>query len=92
MEDAEECSAPAKREGRAARRSSLAGSKAGLWQMQAKIWIQGLKEAGHSQTELVFSLLFDELGIPLVRLRPPTAQGCTLFSQTAGRGSGLLLR
>ena len=43
----------------------------------------------HSQTELVFSLLFDELCVPLVRLRPPPAQGCTLFCQTGGRGSGL---
>ena len=46
--------------------------------MPAKGWIRGLEEAGHSRTELVFSLLFDELGVPLVRLRPPPAQGCTL--------------
>ena len=41
-----------------------------------------MKEAGHSRTELVFSQIFDELGVPLVRLRPPPAQGCTLFSQS----------
>ena len=43
-------------------------------------WIRSLKEAGHSWTQLVFSLLLDasELGVPLVRLRPPPAQGCTL--------------
>ena len=54
-------------------------------------WIRSLKEAGHSWTQLVFSLLLDasELGFPLVRLRPPTAQRCTLFSKTARRGSGL---
>ena len=57
--------------------------------MPAKGWIQGLKEACHSWTELVFSLLFDELGYPNVRLRQWTAQRCILLSHTAGRGSGL---
>ena len=41
--------------------------------MLAKGWIRGLKEAGHSRTELVFSQLFDELGVALVLLRPPPA-------------------
>ena len=30
-------------------------------------------EAGNSRTELVFSLLFDEVGVPVVRLLPPPA-------------------
>ena len=38
---------------------------------------------------LVFSLLFDELHVPLARLPPPPAREyLLLFSQTAGRGSG----
>ena len=41
--------------------------------------VRGLKEAGHSRTELAFSLLFDELGVPLVRLRPPSAQCTTMY-------------
>ena len=64
-------------------------SKAGLGNMLAKGWIRGLKEDGHSRTELVFLLLLDDLGVPLVRLQPPPAQGYTLFGQTARRGSGL---
>ena len=32
------------------------------------------KWAANSRTELVFSLLFDELGVPLVLLLPPPAQ------------------
>ena len=54
--------------------------------MLAKGWIRlgDLKEAGHSRTELVFLLLFDELGIPLVLLRQPPAQGCTFSVRRQG--------
>ena len=51
------------------------------WRWQRNLarrhWLT-IKQAGHSRTELVFSLLFDELGVLLSRL----------FIQSAGRGSG----
>ena len=37
-----------------------------------------MKEAGHSRTELVLSLPFDELGVLLARLSPTPADGCSV--------------
>ena len=36
---------------------------------------RNLEQAGHSRIELVFLLLFVEIGVPLARLPPPPARG-----------------
>ena len=40
-----------------------------------------MEQAGHSQIELVFSLLFVEIGVPLARLPPPPARGYSVRLQ-----------
>ena len=92
--------APEKREGRAARGSSLEESKAYFFfwcgvTTPAKGRIRGLKKAGHSQTELSFSLLFDFLlpRSPLFNLSSPNTeslnQSAAVFSATAENLGGL---
>ena len=69
----------AKRGGRAARFLSSEASKTAVGHKQAKGWTRNSERnserAGHSQTELFVSLLFNELGVPLARLLPPPARG-----------------
>ena len=83
--------------GRASRCFAIRARRPCLWRGRCSIQVQGCERRSKPQKHLTsskrssscFSLLSYELGVPLVRLRPPTAQGCTLFSQTAGRSSGL---
>ena len=83
--------------GRASRCFAIRAQRPCLWRGSCSIQVQGCERRSKPPKHLTsskrssscFCPLFFELGVPLVRLRPPTAQGCTLFSQTAGRSSGL---
>ena len=74
--------AAARRGGRAAQRPSSEACKIAVGHKRAKRMDANSERiserAGRCRTELVFPLLFDALAVPLARLPPPPALGCSV--------------
>ena len=70
--------APARRGESAAQGPSSGASDTAVGHKPPKGWTpnseRNSERAGHSWIQLVFSLLFDKLGVPFARLPPPPAQ------------------
>ena len=65
-----------------AQRASSEASNTIMGRKTAKGWTQNSKQnselAGHSRAELVFSRIFEELGVPLARHPLPPALECSV--------------